>query len=462
MKYISTRGDKADSFKDVLFAGLAKDGGLFIPESWPQIELSKINSNISYVDLTHKIISLYIGNEISDNDLEKIIIQAYKKSFSKEDLVSFKELNNNEVIVELFNGPTLAFKDFAMQLLIPIFDYFLSRENRKINLIVATSGDTGSAAINAVKNSKYISIFCLYPKGRISEFQRRQMSTVTQDNINLCEIDGTFDDCQKIVKSILRDEYFCNKFSISAVNSINWARIVIQSVYYFFTFLRFHSNDEINKINYIVPTGNFGDIYAGYVAYKMGLPINKLLIATNENDILDRFLHNGKYQIGEVFKTTSPSMDIQIASNFERLLFDLLDGSSERTKEKMLNLENKGTITVNDEQLKLAKTVFCSERSTVEHVNATISQVFNENKYLIDPHTAVGLYASRVYNDQSHKNYILSTAHPAKFSDTVEKAIGKDLNLLKRYNSLFLSDEKFLKFGCNVDEIKNQIINMNS
>ncbi len=291
MKYTSTRGIKANSFKEVLFSGLADDGGLFVPEQWPLINVDQLDPNISYIDLTFTIINPFIENEIPEEDLKKIITKAYQNTFSYEDLVSFKELNANEIIVELFNGPTLAFKDFAMQLLIPIFDYFLLLEDKKINLIVATSGDTGSAAINAVKKSKNINIYCLFPKDRISNFQRRQMSTVTENNIILCEIDGTFDDCQKIVKTILNDQDFSTKFNISAVNSINWARIIIQSVYYFFSFLKLNGG-KLDKINFSVPTGNFGDVYAGYVAYKMGLPINKLLVATNENDILHRFFNS--------------------------------------------------------------------------------------------------------------------------------------------------------------------------
>jgi len=461
MRYLSTRGEKVDSFREVLFSGLADDGGLFVPEKWPTIQVDQIDSNISYIDLAFKIVSPFVEDEIPEEDLKRIITNAYSNSFTVDDLVSFKELNENETIIELFNGPTLAFKDFAMQLLVPIFDYFLLIENKKINLIVATSGDTGSAAINAVRNSKNINIFCLYPKGRISDFQRRQMSTVMEDNIVLCEIDGTFDDCQKIVKSILNDSIFSEKFSISAVNSINWARIIIQSVYYFFAFLKLNKS-KMDKVNFSVPTGNFGDVYAGYVAYKMGLPINKLLVATNENDILYKFFNSGEYKINKVAKTTSPSMDIQIASNFERLLFELLGRSSELTKEKMNNLDSDGVINIGKEQLSIANEIFLSGKAEMNEVNIIINQVFSENGYLLDPHTAVGLHASRKHNDKSHLNYILATANPVKFSETVEKAINKSLNLLGNYDSLFSSKEKYLELRCDVDEVKDQIINLNS
>ena len=461
MKYLSTRGRKADSFKEVLFSGLADDGGLFVPEEWPTIEVDQIDSNISYIDLALRIILPFVEDEIPEDDLRKIITKAYNNSFSVNDLVSFKKLNENETIIELFNGPTLAFKDFAMQLLIPIFDYFLLMENRKINLIVATSGDTGSAAINAVRNSKNINIFCLYPKNRVSDFQRRQMSTVIEDNVVLCEIDGTFDDCQKIVKSILNDQDFSKKFSISAVNSINWARIIIQSVYYFFSFLRLNNN-KLDKVNFSVPTGNFGDVYAGFVAYKMGLPINRLLVATNENDILHRFFNSGKYEVNKVSKTTSPSMDIQIASNFERLLFELLGRSSELTKDKMNNLDKNGVININNEELKIANDIFSSGKAEMEDVNIVINQVFNESGYLLDPHTAVGLHASRKHNDTSHLNCILATASPVKFSETVEGAINKNLNLLEGYDSLFECKEKYVELRNDVNDVIDQILTKNS
>ena len=461
MKYLSTRGMKANSFKEVLFSGLADDGGLFVPEEWPTIEVDQIDSNISYTDLALRIILPFVKDEIPEEDLKKIITKAYNNSFSVNDLVSFKKLNKNETIVELFNGPTLAFKDFAMQLLIPIFDYFLLMENRKINLIVATSGDTGSAAINAVRNSKNINIFCLYPKNRVSDFQRRQMSTVIEDNVVLCEIDGTFDDCQKIVKSILNDQDLSKKFSISAVNSINWARIIIQSVYYFFSFLRLN-NSKLDKVNFSVPTGNFGDVYAGFVAYKMGLPINRLLVATNENDILHRFFNSGKYKVNKVSKTTSPSMDIQIASNFERLLFELLGRSSELTKDKMNNLDKNGVININNEELKIANDIFSSGKAEIEDVNIVINQVFNESGYLLDPHTAVGLHASRKNNDTSHLNCILATASPVKFSETVEGAINKNLNLLEGYDSLFECKEKYVELRNDVNDVIDQILTKNS
>ena len=419
MKYLSTRGSKADSFKDVLMQGLANDGGLFVPDYWPKIDVNSIHSNIDYSDLTFKVISEFIGDDISESDLMNIIKSSYNENFSKKDPVTFKSLSNKEIIIELFNGPTFAFKDFAMQLLIPIFDHFLNIENKKMNLIVATSGDTGSAAINAVNKSKNLNIFCLYPKNRISEFQRRQMSTVKNNQVHLFEIDGTFDDCQNIVKTILSDLEFSKKNSISAVNSINWARVMIQAVYYFYSALRLDNGK--GSYNFSVPTGNFGDVYAGYISKKMGLNINKLIVATNENDILDRFLKSGEYATAKVLKTTSPSMDIQVASNFERFLFDLLDCSPELTNEKMNDLKNTGKISITEEQLKKAQALLLSNKATMQDVNETILDVYKNNSYLLDPHTAIGLFASRKQLDTNENNFILGTAHPVKFMKTVER-----------------------------------------
>ena len=457
MKYRSTRGSNYFSFKEVLFAGLANDGGLFIPEKWPNLNHINIKRDISYESLTSLILTPYIGNDIKSDDLKKIITQAYSNKFTDNNLVTFKEFKKNEIIVELFNGPTLAFKDFAMQLLIPLFDYFLEKEGRKINLIVATSGDTGSAAINAVKNSSNINIFCLYPKGRVSEFQRRQMSTVNQENIFLCELDGTFDDCQKIIKDTLKDSDFSSLNNISAVNSINWARIIIQSVYYYYTYINF-SEKISNKVNFSVPTGNFGDIYAGYVAYKMGLPINKLIIATNENDILDRFMKSGVYETKKVVKTSSPSMDIQVASNFERLLFDILNQSNEETKSLMEIFEKDRKISISLDDLSKVLEIFTSNRTKMDVVNITTKSVNEDFSYVIDPHTATGIDASRCQNDTENFNFILSTAHPVKFSKSVEKSIGKKLNLMSKYKYLFDAKEKMYKMENSTSKFKNFIL----
>ena len=282
------------------------------------------------------------------------------------------------------------------------------------------------------------------------------MSTVNQENIFLCEVEGTFDDCQKIVKDILKDTDYSMHNNISAVNSINWARIIIQSVYYFYTFINFTERAS-NKVNFSVPTGNFGDIYAGYVSYKMGLPINKLIVATNENDILNRFMKSGVYESKTVIKTSSPSMDIQVASNFERLLFDILNQSNTETKVSMENFEESGKISISEENLEKVREVFSSNSSSMDIVQNTIKSVKDNFSYVIDPHTATGLDASRFEKDMDRLNFVLATAHPVKFSEVVEKSIGEDLNLMSKYNYLFDAEEKMYKMENNTSRIKEFI-----
>jgi threonine synthase len=456
MKYLSTRGgEKNLTFKDILFSGLASDGGLYVPDEWPQIDYNALKKIDSYAELALEIIYPFIGEDIKKIELKELIDNAYAK-FSDNKIVTFKNLKQKEHIVELFNGPTLAFKDFAMQLIVPIFDHYLSQEDKKLNLIVATSGDTGSAAINAVHKSSKINVFCLFPKGRISSFQKKQMTTVYGENIFPIEVDGTFDDCQNIVKSILIDRDFSEEFSIAAVNSINWSRVMFQIVYYFYTLID-NKISENEIINFSVPTGNFGDIYAGYVGIKMGLPINKLVIATNENDILDRFINSGNYSIEIVTKTTSPSMDIAIASNFERLLFDLCDKSTLITSEKMNELKKNRSFSVTNEQSDLVKKIFSSKRINQKEVNDLIKETYNEFNYIIDPHTAIGLGASRLLNKKDDNNFILGTAHPIKFSDTVEKSIGHSMELSNDFAKMFSNEEKFYSFKNSAEEVRKII-----
>ena len=455
MRYLSTRGaDKDLTFKDILFSGLASDGGLYVPEYWPQIDYNKLKGINEYSELALEIIHPFIGEDIEKHQLKKIIDQAYV-NFSKTDIITFKALREREQIVELFNGPTLAFKDFAMQLIIPIFDYYLSDEANKLNLIVATSGDTGSAAINAVQKSAKINIFCLFPKNRISNFQKKQMTTVHGKNIFPIEIDGTFDDCQNIVKSILVDREFSKEFSIAAVNSINWSRVMAQIVYYFYTLFKNDISDK-DLVSFAVPTGNFGDIYAGYAGVQMGLPVNKLIIATNENDILDRFIKSGIYSIKSVEKTTSPSMDIAIASNFERLLFELNDKSTIKTAEKMEDLVKRKSFSIENKKLSLLKNLFASKRVDQEEVSDLIEKTYEQFNYVIDPHTAIGLNASREYNKKDEHNFVLGTAHPIKFSETVEKAIKKNIYNIDM-NDHFQNDEKFHSLKNSAKLVRDKI-----
>ena len=458
MRYLSTRGaDKNLSFKGILFSGLASDGGLYVPEKWPQVDFEKLKKQSNYSDLAFEIIHPFMEGDIENKQLKKIINDAYS-NFSRDEIISFKNLKKNEKIIELFNGPTLAFKDFAMQLIIPIFDYYLSSKKEKLNLIVATSGDTGSAAINAVQKSSKINIFCLFPKNRISDFQKKQMTTVHGNNIFPIEIDGTFDDCQNIVKSILIDKSFSNEFSIAAVNSINWSRVMAQIIYYFYSLIK-NDISEKDLINFSVPTGNFGDIYAGYVAIQMGLPANKLVIATNENDILDRFIKSGNYSINEVAKTSSPSMDIAIASNFERLLFEINNKSTEKTSKNMDDLRTNNGFDVSEDQLNLVKKLFASKRINQDEVENLIKNTYDEFNYVIDPHTAIGLGASREINNEDEYNFILGTAHPLKFSKTVEKAIEENIYSSDKTNGDFKEEEKFFSFKNSEGKVREIIKN---
>ena len=319
MKYISTRNNKKTfEFKDVFIKGLADDGGLFIPESLRKYSETEISSfkNLEYNDLAKKIISTFIGDFMSENDLSNIINKSYSV-FRKKNVVNLIKVGDRSVL-ELFHGPTLAFKDVAMQLLGNFYEYYLNNENQKINIVVATSGDTGAAAIDAIKGKKNVNIFVLHPHNRVSSVQRKLMTTGKDENVFNIAINGNFDDCQNLVKSMFADKNFSNEIKMSGVNSINWARIIAQSVYYFYSY--FLIEDKDTPINFSVPTGNFGDVYAGYLAKKMGLPINKLIVATNQNDILHRAISRGRYEVEKVAETISPSMDIQIASNFERLI----------------------------------------------------------------------------------------------------------------------------------------------
>ena len=319
MKYISTRNNKKTfEFKDVFIKGLADDGGLFVPQSLNSYGETEINSfrELEYNELAKKIISTFIGNFMSENDLSKIIDKSYSV-FRNKNVVNLTKVGDRSVL-ELFHGPTLAFKDVAMQLLGNFYEYYLNNENQKINIVVATSGDTGAAAIDAIKGKKNVNIFVLHPHNRVSSVQRKLMTTGKEQNVFNIAINGNFDDCQNLVKSMFADKSFSDGIKMSGVNSINWARIIAQSVYYFYSY--FLADDSKQPINFSVPTGNFGDVYAGYLAKKMGLPINKLIVATNQNDILHRAISKGSYEVEKVAETISPSMDIQIASNFERLI----------------------------------------------------------------------------------------------------------------------------------------------
>ena len=456
MKYISTRNNKKTfEFKDVFIKGLADDGGLFIPESLSKYSESEISSfkKLEYNDLAKKIISTFIGDFMSENDLSKIVDKSYSV-FRKKNVVNLIKIGDRSVL-ELFHGPTLAFKDVAMQLLGNFYEYYLNNENQKINIVVATSGDTGAAAIDAIKGKKNVNIFVLHPHKRVSSVQRKLMTTGKDQNVFNIAINGNFDDCQNLVKSMFADKNFSNEIKMSGVNSINWARIIAQSVYYFYSYFLIEDKDK--PINFSVPTGNFGDVYAGYLAKKMGLPINKLIVATNQNDILHRAISKGSYEVEKVAETISPSMDIQIASNFERLIYDLNNGDDSETIKAMNDIKEKGKHILDQEKLDKINNNFLSSKMSEDEVLKTIELVYKKFDVVLDPHSAIGYGAFDKVNI-SGNNIVLATAHPCKFPDAIKKAINLNAELPKELIYILNEKENYKVLDNNIDEVKKHII----
>ena len=455
MKYISTRNNKKTfKFKDVFIKGLADDGGLFIPESLRKYSETEISSfaNLEYNDLAKKIISTFIGDFMSENDLSNIIDKSYSV-FRKKNVVNLIKVGDRSVL-ELFHGPTLAFKDIAMQLLGNFYEYYLNNENQKINIVVATSGDTGAAAIDAIKGKKNVNIFVLHPHNRVSSVQRKLMTTGKDQNVFNIAINGNFDDCQNLVKSMFADKNFSNEIKMSGVNSINWARIIAQSVYYFYSY--FLIEDKDRPINFSVPTGNFGDVYAGYLAKKMGLPINKLIVATNQNDILHRAISKGSYEVEKVAETISPSMDIQIASNFERLIYDLNNGDDTETIKAMNDIKEKGKYIIDQEKLDKINTNFLSSKMSEDEILKTIELVYKKFDVVLDPHSAIGYGAFDKVNI-SGNNIVLATAHPCKFPDAIKNAINLNAELPKELIYILNEKENYKIIENNIDEVKKHI-----
>ena len=455
MKYISTRNNKKTfEFKDVFIKGLADDGGLFIPESFRKYSETEISSfaKLEYNDLAKKIISTFIGDFMSENDLSNIIDKSYSV-FRKKNVVNLIKVGDRSVL-ELFHGPTLAFKDVAMQLLGNFYEYYLNNENQKINIVVATSGDTGAAAIDAIKGKKNVNIFVLHPHNRVSSVQRKLMTTGKDENVFNIAINGNFDDCQNLVKSMFADKNFSNEIKMSGVNSINWARIIAQSVYYFYSY--FLIEDKDTPINFSVPTGNFGDVYAGYLAKKMGLPINKLIVATNQNDILHRAISRGRYEVEKVAETISPSMDIQIASNFERLIYDLNNGDDSLTAKVMNDIKEKGKYKIDQEKLDKINTNFLSSKMSEDEILKTIELVYKKFNVVLDPHSAIGYGAFDKVNI-SGNNIVLATAHPCKFPDAIKNAIDLNAELPKELMYILDEKENYKIIDNNVDEVKKHI-----
>ena len=452
MNYISTRNNsKKVSFEYVFLKGLSEDGGLFIPEKLKKFDHKELKdlSNLDYRNLAFNIIKLFTGDFIGELDLKNLINKSYE-NFRDRNVVKINKINKN-YLLELYHGPTLAFKDIAMQLIGNFYEYYLERNNKKINIIVATSGDTGAAAIDAIRGKKNINIFVLHPNNKISSVQRKLMTTIEDNNVFNLAINGNFDDCQNLVKSMFSDASFSNTVNMSGVNSINWARIVAQTVYYFYSYFQIGKRN----ISFSVPTGNFGDVYAGYIAKQMGLPISKFIVATNQNDILHRAISNGDYKSNKVEETISPSMDIQVASNFERLLYDLYNKNSEKVTNIMKSIKDN-SFKIEKDKLKDLQNDFDSESLNETEIINTIKKFYEENKVIIDPHTAIGVGAIEKLNLSDV--VILSTAHPCKFPVAIEKAISKTEKLPESLNYVNDKEEKFEVISNDLEKVKDYIL----
>ena len=454
MKYCSTRNKKLNfDFKEIFQRSLAPDGGLFIPK-----QIKKFSSNelkkmkrLNYIDLATEVVSSFCVPTFSKQQLKALIKKSYK-NFKKKDVVSLIELDKINLL-ELYHGPTLAFKDIAMQCIGNIYEQFNTNNEDITNIVVATSGDTGAAAISALSKRKKINLFVLHPHNKISKVQKKIMTTIGGSNIYNIAIKGSFDDCQKIVKQMFADNIFRQTINMSGVNSINWARIIFQIVYYFYSFLRMNKK----KLNFAVPTGNFGDIYAGYIAKKMGLPIEKLIVATNENDILQRVINNGIYKPSKVKASISPSMDIQVSSNFERLLFYVLNFNDTEVKKLMNNLETKGYFKLSESQKKIIQKNFAAFKVSNKETKKIINKIHKQNNFFVDPHTATGFYAaSKIKNN--YPCVILGTAHPYKFLETMISVTGKKIKKPSQLSKLMSGKEKYNILNNNANIIKKYIL----
>ena len=425
MRYVSTRGEAPPlGFMDVTLAGLARDGGLYVPENWPRLSAETIATFAGkpYAEVAVEVIRPFVGDTISEAELSRLAREAYG-TFRHPAVVPVAQFGAGTFLLELFHGPTLAFKDVAMQLLARLMDHALAARGERATIVVATSGDTGGAAVEAFRGRERADLFVLFPQGRISDVQRRMMTTANDNNVHALAVEGTFDDCQALVKGLFNHHAFRDRVRLSGVNSINWARIVAQVVYYFTAAATLGAPHR--KVSFTVPTGNFGDIFAGYVAARMGLPIDRLVIATNINDILARTLATGTYDVREVVATSSPSMDIQVSSNFERLLFEATGRDAAVVRAMMASLAQSGRFSLSSEALSRIRALFNADRADEEETAATIRTALRETSRLIDPHTAVGLaVAEKETRDPAVPMIVLGTAHPAKFPDAVEAACG--------------------------------------
>lgn len=457
MKYVSTRGSAPSlGFSDALLAGLARDGGLYVPSEWPTMKKKEIRAlrGKTYQEVAFEVLYRFTGGEIPEKDFRSMIDEAYA-TFRHPAVAPLVQTGPNSFILELFHGTTLAFKDVAMQLLARLMDYTLAERGQRATIVGATSGDTGGAAIDAFAGRDRTDIFILFPHGKVSPVQQRQMTSSPASNVHALAINGNFDDCQNLVKDMFNDTKFRDSVKLSGVNSINWARIMAQVVYYFTAAISLGAPDR--KVSFTVPTGNFGDIFAGYVAKQMGLPIDKLVIATNDNDILARTLKTGRYEMRGVQATTSPSMDIQISSNFERLLFEAYDREPNEIKRSMDGLKQSGAFQISEAAMKMIKRDFRAGRATEKQVAATIRDTLSETGYLLDPHTATAVHVAKKYEKTNSPMVVLSTAHPAKFPDAVKSACAIDPALPVWLADLMNREERFDVLEAELDAVETFI-----
>ena len=450
MKYISTRGAGAPkTFSEVLLEGLAPDGGLYVPESFPSLDFKGLKGK-SYIEVAEAVIAPFV--DFPREDLRQILTETYSSDiFNSPDVAPLTKLEDGLFIMELFHGPTLAFKDVALQLLGRLFDYTLAKSGKRLTIVGATSGDTGSAAIEACKGRSNIEVFILHPHNRTSDIQRRQMTSVIADNIHNIALTGNFDDCQGIVKQAFGDKEIHEKINLSAINSINWARIIGQTVYYVYACLKLE-DQGISEPSFAVPTGNFGNIYAAYVAKRMGAPVGNLVIGSNRNDILTRFFESGEMKRSDTEPSLSPSMDIQVSSNFERFLFEVMGRDGAAIKNLMEGFKEKGSFTLPSDKFADAGAQFrsfrCNDGETIE----TIAEIFKTYGYVIDPHTAVGINAA--LKSGIKPIVALACAHAAKFPDAVEKATGKYPHLPDQLSDLTSRPEKFEVLANSFEDVK--------
>ncbi|MGO4916979.1 threonine synthase [Pseudogemmobacter sp. W21_MBD1_M6] len=456
MRYISTRGTAPVlTFEQAMLTGLARDGGLYVPETIPTLSRSEIAemAGMTYEQIAFRVMKPFIGDTFTDAEFTGILARTYA-GFGHVARAPLVQLGPNHFLLELFHGPTLAFKDFAMQLIGQMFQFALNRSGERVTIVGATSGDTGSAAIEAFRGLDAVDVFILYPHGRVSEVQRRQMTTPSEANVHALAVDGDFDDCQARVKDMFNDFEFRDGVRLAGVNSINWARVLAQVVYYFSSAVSLGS--PLRPVSFTVPTGNFGDIFAGYIARKMGLPIEKLVVATNRNDILHRCLTTGAYKTEGVTPTISPSMDIQVSSNFERALFDAYGRDGSAVAQLMSELKTGG-FTVSQGALEMLQDTFASGRSSEEDTKATIARIFAQTGEILCPHTATGVKVAEDIGTSAVPMITLATAHPAKFPDAVEAACGQRPPLPSRMADLYERAERVTRVGNDLSELETLI-----